>query len=100
VVRPVVCAAPVAHVTRSVVGTADLQTAPLLAVIGAAPVADMAGGIVGTVLGDGDDGSRYGESKSGADRCCETSVLLHVELLVGYVEVGGGLVGPARGRWS
>jgi hypothetical protein len=70
-------------VARPVVGTAVLDDAPLLVVVGATPVADMAGGIVGAVLGDGDDRSCYGESKSRADRCCETSVLLHVDLLIG-----------------
>jgi hypothetical protein len=73
----------VAHVAGSVVGAAHFQDAPWLVVVGAAPVADIARWIVGTVLGDGDDRSCYGESKSGADRCCETSVLLHVDLLVG-----------------
>jgi hypothetical protein len=46
-------------------------------------MAHMAGGIVGAVLRDGHDRRCYGERKSRADRCCETSVLLHVDLLVG-----------------
>jgi hypothetical protein len=77
----VVGTAGVAHVTGSVVGAAGVADVTG-SIVGAAPMSDMARRIIGAVLRERDDGSCYGECKSGSDCCCQTGGL-HVNLLVG-----------------